>query len=174
MWGGHDPTISGTVGIGDGNVGGFTFGCTYQPVRFDNGDSSEPVYIDDTWHMGINVGTMQGGVGRADESKPNLVLSFESKFHDSHVFGQEFHIQGVTTDGLTTFRPLAVFAAHDATVIAATFAVDIFNINDKFGNNLFQVSRDNRALDVIGSTMRFSANSVAAVQQMNASGTGIR
>lgn len=81
-------------------------------------------YVDDTWHMGINVGTMPGGVGRADESKPNLALSFESKFHDSVGFGQEFRLQGVTTDGATNFRPFSVFAAHDGSVIGATFTVD--------------------------------------------------
>jgi hypothetical protein len=171
VWARHDPTINGTVGVNFGNVGGTTFGFTYQPVRFDNGDSSEPVYIDDTWHIGMNVGTMSGGVGRADVSKPNLVLSFESKFHDSQVFGQEFHLQGVTTDGVITFRPFSVYVAHNGTFVGATFSVDNFNINDRLGNNLFQVNRGNRAFDIIDSTMRFSVNNVPAIQQKNAAGT---
>lgn len=167
----HDPTILGTVGDADGNVGGNTFGRMYQPVRFPNGPPSQPSYINDTWHWGLNVGSEYGGVGRADLTKPNLVLSFESKFYETERFGQEFHLQGVSADGNTAFRPFSVWVAHDASLIGATFQVDTFNVSDRVGNNLLFLSRENRSLHLVGSTMRFTANNVPAVQQMNKAGT---
>jgi hypothetical protein len=171
VWAQHDPTINGVVGNDFGNVGGFKFGCLYQPVRFSNGWGGEPNYVDDTWHLGINVGTLYGGVGRADTSKPNVALSFESKFYGGSSFGQEFHVQGVSADGSTTFRPLSFFMAHDASWIIGTLAVDVFNVNDKLGNNMLQVSYVNQAVDLVGRTLRFTANNVPAVQQRASTGS---
>ncbi len=173
-WWKHDPTINGTIGTAAGNVGGYTFAGIYQPVQFPNGPGGEPNYIDDTWHIGVNLGTLAGGVGRADLTKPNLSLSFESKFYQSGVFAQEFHLQGCTSDGATTFRPMGFFVAHDASDIGCQFTLDRFLVSSKAGVGQLQLSTTNASLD-LGTTaapikIRFVKNNAAAIQQQRASG----
>ncbi len=172
----HDPTITGTIGTAAGNVGGVTFGRMYQPVRWTQGPGGEPNYIDDTWHLGMNLGTNAGGLGRADVTKPNLALSFETKFYASGAFGQEFHLQGVTADGLTSYRPLSFYLAHDASIINGALAVDVWTVANKAGVSLMQASNANGALDLGTSSapvkLRFNKNNVSAIQQINALGNG--
>lgn len=171
----HDPTITGTVGTAAGNVGGFVFGALYQPVRFTNGPGGSENYIDDTWHVGMNLGTLAGGVGRADATKPNLSLSYESKFYDGTRFGQEFHVQGVTSDGLTTFRPMGFFIAHDASDIGVQFTGDRFLVSSKAGIGQVQVTTANASMDLgtsaVGIKLRFVKNNSSAVQQLDAAGS---
>lgn len=138
----HDPTIVGTVGPNLGNVGGTRFGTAYLPAQFGNGPNGESVYINDTWHIGMNIGNQWGGVGRADTSRPNLTLSWESKFYSGGVFGQEFHLQGVTTDGLTTFRPLTFFMSHDASVMEGAVRGHNFTVYDQNSNEIAVFSGD--------------------------------
>jgi hypothetical protein len=176
LWGQHDPTIYGTVGIAVGNVGGVKLGATYQPVRFTSGPVLEPIYIDDTWHIGSNVGTLAGGVGRADITKPMVALSFESKFFFGTNFGQEVHIQGVTTDGLTTFRPLSFFIAHDASAITGATSADTFTMGNKAGVSILQASNANAAVDLGTAAapikLRGNKNNTSYIQQLNAAGSG--
>lgn len=172
LWQQHDPTITGTIGTAHGNIGGATFGSLYQPYDFSNGPGGETNYIDDVWSTGINLGLLSGGQGRADTSKPNACLTFESKFYgSSNKFGLEFHLQGVTTDGLTTFRPLSFFMAHDASLMQGTVAVDTWTVTNKAGLSLLQVSESNHAVDIgtTVSSMRFARNNTA-IQQINAAG----
>jgi hypothetical protein len=173
----HDPTITGTVGIAAGNVGGVTFSRMYQPVRWAQGPGGEPIYIDDTWHLGMNLGTLEGGVGRADVTKPNLAMSFESKFYQGAVFAQEFHLQGcVAGTPAATYRPLSFFLAHDASVIQGALAVDTFTIGNKAGVSLLQASNANAAVDLGTAAapikLRFLKNAKNAIQQLNAAGSG--
>ncbi len=174
LWGQHNPTIDGTVGTDPGDVGGCTLGQSYQPVRWTNAPSGP--YIDDTWHLGPNVGTLSGGVGRFDTSRPNFALSFESQFWNGQCFGQEFHLQGVSTDGLTTFRPWSVFMAHDGSVMGAALKVSSFVIAGLSDASLMQFHEGNAAIDVGANdhpiTLRFVENNQPALQQLNAAGSG--
>ncbi len=150
------------------------FAQTYQPVGFDNGPVSEPEYTDDTWHVGLNLGALTGGVGRAVLGKPNLALSFESKYWDGARFGQECHLQGCTSDGATTVRPMGFFIAHDASDVGVQFSVDRFLISTKDGIGRLQLNTVNNSIDVGVSTapikIRFVKNDTSAVQQLRASG----
>jgi hypothetical protein len=169
----HDPTMVAVVGPNPGNVGGTKFGTTYLAAQFGNGPTAESIYTNDTWHIGMNVGNQWGGVGRTDTSRPNLALSFESKFFAGNVFGQEFHLQGVTSDGVTTFRPLTFFVAHDASVIGGTLEVDTFALHNKTGRNMLLVNDTNNAMDLVdGLKLRFASANVPAIQQMNGARTG--
>jgi hypothetical protein len=175
-WFQHDPTVSGTIGTASGNIGGVKFGSLFQPVRWTNGPGGEVNYIDDTWHLGMNLGTGAGGVGRDDTSKPNLELSWESKFYQSSTFGQEFHLQGVAADGTTTFRPLSFFMAHDASLINGAVTVDTWTVANKSSVTMMQASSANAAVD-LGTTgspikLRGNKNNTSFLQQLNAAGSG--
>lgn len=170
----HDPTISGTVGTNVNQVGGYTFGQIYQPVLWDNGPAGFENYVGDTWHFGVNVGTQAGGVGRADTNKPNFSISFESQFYNvgAGVFGQEFNLQGIASNGITDFRPLSFFVAHDVSLVGGQIKADYFNISDKAGNPFVSINDTANAMDLNGVQLRFASNNVPAIQQMNAAGSG--
>lgn len=154
---------------------GVPVGQRYQRVTFTNGPVGHETYTDDTYHAGLNVGALSGGVGRIDTSLPNLAISFESQYFNGHVFGQEFHLQGVSADGLTTFRPWSFFAAHDASYIGAALKVDTFVIASTDDQSVAQFHVAQAAWD-IGATghpvqLRFVENGVPALQQLNAART---
>lgn len=164
----HDPTILGTVGSAAGNVDDITFGQIFQPVRWTQGPVGEPNYIDNTWHLGMNVGLEEGQ--RADDTQPNLHISYESKFYQNGKFGQEFHVQGVSSNGLVQFRPLSIFAAHDATEVNVSLQGDQILFNDKMGESLVAINNFNNAITVNGLEMRFASNNLPVIKQWNAAG----
>lgn len=175
VWATHNPTIAGTVGIAPGNVGGATWSAMYQPTRWTQGPGGEPIYIDDVWHLGMNLGTSGG---RADLTRPTLALTYEGKFYGADAtFGQEFHLEGVTADGLTQFRPMSFFAAWDGSVIAANFKADRFSVATKAGSGRLQWSEANKTLDLGASgagndvAIRFAQNNTSAIKQLNAGGS---
>lgn len=161
----HDPTVQGTIGTVSGEVGGFKWGGTHVPTPFTNNGN----YINDVWHQGINVGTLTGGVGRIDTSKPMLAMSFEGKYWNGSVFGLEWHIQGVSTDGLTTFRPISVFAAHDASQYATSINGDSLTLANRSSVQKFYFDAAGNVFDINNSArIRLGTNNVVALQQINA------
>lgn len=171
LWEQHDPTILGTVGTAAGNVGGYKLGFNYQPARWTNGTIGEPNYIDDVWRIGSNIGALSGN--RADTAKASLGLTWESKFINDGglVFQHEFHLEGVTTDGLTAYRPISFAVTHDASIIGGSFTADYLNFASKDGTQMvkFDWQSGNKIINVNQSIkLAFTNNNVPLFTQRNA------
>ncbi len=162
----HDPTAL------DADAAHFFFNCATFPGINEPASSRN----DTVWTFGYNI---DPNGARANTAEPALALHWENYYNQGGTdpnAAMEWHLQFSGTDGVVGRRPLSAFLYRDGSYCQLAWQFSLANIYDWSGTARAQFNFTNATTGDVNfpleTSLSFSVNNTATLQQDNAAGTG--